>query len=61
MGLFDSVVQSVQKQARQNEIKARLTYSNKLSSAYHNTDDQAKKSAIAREMKANSEAIRNLK
>lgn len=61
MGLFDSVVQSVQKQARQNEIKARISYSNKLSSAYNNTDDQSKKSAIAREMRANSEAIRNLK
>ena len=61
MGFFDSLASSLEKQAIQNERKARITYGNKLSSAYHNTNDSAKKSAIAKEFKANSERLRELK
>ena len=57
MGFFDSL----EKQRKQQEWKARMSYSNKLSSAYHNTDDSAKKSAIAKALKENNEKMRGLK
>lgn len=60
MGLFDSFVNSLEKQAKQNERKTRAAYGAKLSSAYHQTDDPAKKSEIARRMKENGDALRNL-
>lgn len=61
MGLFDSLANSFEKQARQQESRARISYSRELSSAYDKTDDPAKKNAIAKAYKENSEALRNLK
>ena len=59
MGIFDSIVRSVEKQAIQNERKARISYDRQLTSAYHSTDDTAKKSAIAKEIRSNREAMQS--
>lgn len=61
MGFFDSLVGSMEKQAKQNERKARAEYGRKLYSAYSNTDDPVKKSELAKKYKENGDALRNLK
>lgn len=61
MGFFDSLASSLEKQAVRNERNARITYANKLISAYDKTEDSAKKSAIAKELKANRERLSELK
>lgn len=61
MGFFNSLASSLEKQAKQNERKARITYGQKLQSAYEKTDDPAKKSAIAKEWKENGARLRDLK
>ena len=58
MGLFDSVVRSVERQAIHNQTKARISYDRKLTSAYDSTDDASRKSAIAKEIRANRDAIK---
>lgn len=60
MGFFDSLASSFEKQARQNERNARITYGSKLQSAYEKTDDPAKKSAIAKEWKENRARLHDL-
>ena len=61
MGFLDSLKTTIEKQAVQNERKARYEYGNKLYSAYEKTSDPAKKSAIAKEYKANGERLRELR
>lgn len=61
MGLFDSFVNSLEKQASRNEYKARASYGSKLNSAIKNTDDPAKKSELVKEWRENNEAMRNIK
>ena len=61
MGFLDSLASSLEKQAVLNERNARYTYGSKLASAYEKTNDPSKKSAIAKELRANSERLRELK
>lgn len=58
MGFFDSIGASLERQAKQNERKARIEYGRQLKSAYDNTDDPAKKSELLRKWSENGEALR---
>jgi len=60
MGFFDSLGASLERQAKQNERKARIAYGNQLYSAYSNTDDSAKKSELLKKYRENGEALRDL-
>lgn len=60
MGFFDSLGTSLERQAKQNERKARISYGNQLRSAYDSTDDSGKKSELQRKWRENGEALHNL-
>ena len=61
MAFLDNLMKSVERQSKMEQTKARISYANKLSSAYENTDDSAKKREISKKIRENAEELRKLK